>query len=165
MLKRALMLVFPALFSVSGCGAGPTSPAASDRVGPYVAVVRYLTSSEPSSHLYVDTAVCSRKRTAPACADLSAREQAGIVSTLSSQGITVRILDPARKAAVSRRVFKGQASLITFGVTTTHGNDLAIYAWIGCGNVCGTGATWLVTRSSSGWVVNGPVPGTGVAVA
>ena len=87
------------------------------------------------------------------------------MSALAGQGLTVHILDPARKAAVDRRVFKATASLITFGVTTPRGNDLAIYAWIGCGNLCGTGATWLVARSSSGWVVNGPVRGTGVAIA
>lgn len=162
---RNLALTFAALSSVVGCGAGSNPPATSDRVGPYVAVIRYLTASEPSPHLYLDTAVCSRKRTAPTCADLSAKEQAGIVSALAGEGITVHILDPARKAAVDQRVFTAQASLITFGVTTPHGNDLAIYAWIGCGNVCGTGATWQVTRGSNGWVVNGPVPGSGVAIA
>ena len=111
---------------------------------------------------YVSATASSRTYS---CADLSTDEQAGIVSALARQGITVHILDPARKAAVDRRVFKAKASLITFGVTTPRGNDLAIYAWIGCGNVCGTGATWLVTRTSSGWVVNGRVPGTGVAIA
>lgn len=173
MRKPALMPVLTVLLSVSGCGAGwllpaiaPNPPAGtSDRVGPYVAVIRYLTAAEPSHHLYIDTSVCSPKRTAPSCADLSAQEQAGMVNALAAQGIMAQILNPVRAAAVDRRVFKGEASLITFGVTTPRGNNLAIYAWIGCGSLCGTGSTWLATRDVPGWVVHGPVPGAGVAIS
>ena len=172
MRKPAFTLMLTVLMSV-GCGAGwllpaiaPNPPAGtSDRVGPYVAVIRYLTAAEPSPHLYIDTSVCSPKRATPGCADLSAQEQAGIVSALATEGIKARILKPARAAAVGRRVFKGEASLITFGVTTPRGNDLAIYAWIGCGSLCGTGSTWLATRDGPGCVVHGPVPGAGLAIS